>query len=244
VTLDALKHDLCGMTAHDPPVPVPWDMDPAYSDDKRRRGVDWPRTALTMIGLARLSHLEACVETVLEEDVPGDFLEAGVWRGGACILMRAILKDRGVTDRVVWAADSFAGLPADAAEADGLGGAEQSYLAVPLEEVQASFASCGLLDDQVRFLPGWFGDTLPGPVGQLAVLRLDADLHLSTWQILTHLYPKVAPGGFVIVDDWSLEGCRQAVGQYRVMHQVGEPIWPVAGCEHEGQPVAMFWRKS
>lgn len=74
-------------------------------------GGAWPQVAHTMIGLRRLNNLQFCVEDALERRVPGDLIETGVWRGGACIFMRAILKAHGVADRVVWLADSFAGLP-------------------------------------------------------------------------------------------------------------------------------------
>src|SRR5437868_407774 len=78
----------------------------------RESGLDWPEEALTMMGTKRLSHLEACVRAVVREDVPGDLLEAGVWRGGGVILMRAALEALGDRGRTVWAADSFEGLPA------------------------------------------------------------------------------------------------------------------------------------
>ena len=78
----------------------------------RAEGRDWPARAHTMIGLKRLANLRMCVETILDDRVPGDLIETGVWRGGATIFMRAILKARNVTDRRVWVADSFAGLPA------------------------------------------------------------------------------------------------------------------------------------
>src|SRR6187402_261157 len=67
--------------------------------------------ALSMLPRGRLDHLQTCVEDVIRRDVPGDLLEAGVWRGGAVIFMRAVLAAHGVTDRCVWAADSFQGLP-------------------------------------------------------------------------------------------------------------------------------------
>src|SRR5579862_4588872 len=77
----------------------------------RSEGRDWPASAETMIGMARMNNLQQCVLDVLEAGVPGDLIETGVWRGGATIFMRALLKVRGVTDRVVWVADSFQGLP-------------------------------------------------------------------------------------------------------------------------------------
>jgi O-methyltransferase len=147
----------------------------------RAEGKDWPYEAETMIGLRRLENLRQCFTRVVQQGVPGDCIECGVWRGGAAIFMRAILKAYGDTDRIVWVADSFSGLPrpnpdrypADSGDCHWL----QSRLAVPLEEVKTNFRRYDLLDDQVRFLPGWFADTLPvAPIEQLAVLRIDADM--------------------------------------------------------------------
>src|SRR4029453_13599942 len=116
--------------------------------------------------------------------VPGDFMETGVWRGGACIMMRAVLKAYGIADRRVIAADSFAGFPAPSA---GVAADASFHLhaykdfAVPLSEVKAAFSRYGLLDEQVVFLEGLFKDTLPSaPVEKLAVLRLDGDMYEST----------------------------------------------------------------
>ena len=81
------------------------------AEEKRLNGMDWPAQAKTMIGLKRLDNIEDCMTTVLKENIPGDFIETGVWRGGATILMRAILKEQNVEDRKVWLADSFQGLP-------------------------------------------------------------------------------------------------------------------------------------
>src|SRR5688572_4859073 len=75
--------------------------------EARVTGNDWPTRGHTMIGRARLDNLQACLESVLTREVPGDVIEAGVWRGGAAIFMRALLKVYGVRDRTVWVADSF-----------------------------------------------------------------------------------------------------------------------------------------
>jgi O-methyltransferase len=130
----------------------------------REHGKDWPSIGYSMIGLKRLTNLQMCVETVLDESVPGDLIETGVWRGGACILMRAILMARGVEDRKVFLADSFEGLPAPTLKEDtGYDLSGNSYLAVSIEEVKAAYERFGLLDDQVKFLKGWFKNTLPIP---------------------------------------------------------------------------------
>lgn len=196
----------------------------------RGEGMDWPVVAHTMIGIKRLDALHYCVEDVLDRGVPGDFIETGVWRGGACIFMRGVLKARGVTDRVVWVADSFAGLPPPDVERypqdAGQDFSHRKELAIPLEEVQENFRRYGLLDEQVRFLKGWFRDTLPSaPVTRLAVLRLDGDLYESTIDALTHLYPRLEKGGYAIIDDYgSVEACKQATDDYRAAHDIEEPI--------------------
>ena len=191
----------------------------------RAQGRDLSGLGITLIGLPRLRHLRLLVERVIRDEVPGDLMECGVWRGGAVVMMRAVLAAHGVTDRTVWAADSFEGLPPATMAQDqmwqGYGGA----LAVDLDTVRANIAGYGLLDDQVRLLPGWFGDTLPGaPVEQLAVLRLDGDYYESTWDTLAALHHKVAPGGFVVVDDWSLESCRAACEDFRAAQGITAPV--------------------
>lgn len=196
----------------------------------REEGRDWPWDAETMIGLRRLDNLQSCIEQCLADGVPGDLIETGVWRGGATIFMRAVLKAHGDTGRRVWLADSFEGLPRPdeskypADRGDTLWSHVQ--LAVSLEEVKANFERYGLLDDQVRFLKGWFKDTLPGaPIERLAVLRLDGDMYESTMDALRALYPRLSPGGFVIVDDYGLiPACRQAVEDYRREHGIHDEI--------------------
>lgn len=229
--LDLLKRTLTGRVYEDPPIPVPWLPHTGYSLGDRTMGIDWPQHAPCMIG-QRLDNVQQCVEQVLADGVPGDLAEAGVWRGGTTIFMRGMLKVHDITDRLVWVIDSFAGLP------PGSGWAAEEKLSVPLEEVKHNFELYGLLDDQVRFLEGWFYDTLPaGPPGPFAVIRLDADLYSSQMDALTYLYPRLSPGGFVIIDDPQLLGCAQAIAEYRAKHDITEPV-----CETNGFTV--YWRKS
>jgi O-methyltransferase len=206
------------------------DYETSFSIAARAEGRDWPADAETMIGLPRLDNLQFCITDVLRRGVPGDLIEAGVWRGGATIFMRGVLKAYGDTDRTVWVADSFQGLPkpnarqAPADRGDILW--TYGYLAVPLETVQRNFARYGLLDSQVRFLVGWFRDTLPGaPIDRLAVLRLDGDMYESTMDALRALYPKLSVGGYIIIDDYEcLSPCKQAVDDYRAEHGITEPL--------------------
>jgi O-methyltransferase len=206
----------------------------------REIGADWPApaNAETMIGLVRLDNLQHCVETVLSDHIPGDLIETGVWRGGACIFMRAVLAAWGDTDRVVWVADSFQGLPKDDGRDPGDMHHTFEVLAVDAETVRNNFKRYGLLDEQVQFLEGWFADTLPSaPISQLSVLRLDGDMYGSTWDAISALYPKLAPGGFLIVDDYgAVEGCRRAIHDYREANNITEPI-------EEIDWGGVFWRK-
>ena len=187
-----------------------------YQESVRQEGRDWPCFGYTMTGHRRLENVQMCVQDVLDNDVPGDFLEAGAWRGGTTIFMRAMLKVLGVEDRKVWVADSFEGLPVPRDESDGADFSKIGILAVSLQQVRDNFRKFGLLDDQVEFLPGWFCDTLAdAPIGSLAILRLDGDMYSSTMDTLTSLFDKVSPGGYVIVDDYhSWKSCRQAVHDF------------------------------
>ena len=205
-------------------------------------GRDWPKSAVTMIGTARMRNLRRLVETALAEGVEGDLLEAGVWRGGACIYMRGILAAHGVRNRKVWVADSFAGLPkpdeilypADKGDIHHT----VHELSASLDEVKDNFGRFGLLDEQVAFLPGWFKDTLPqAPIEQLSVLRLDGDMYGSTMDTLQALYHRVAQGGFIIVDDYILPACRQAVDDFRDQQGINEPLHDVDGA-------AAYWKRA
>jgi hypothetical protein len=201
----------------------------------------WPNYGETMIGPRRMDNLEHCVRSVIEEEVPGDLIETGVWRGGACIFMRAILAAYGVSDRTVFVADSFEGLPPpspDTPEDDGSRFHEMKGLRIDLESVKENFRKYGLLDDQVVFLRGWFSDTLPvAPIEKIAVLRLDGDMYSSTMDSLENLHPKVSPGGFVIIDDYCLEPCRAAVTDYRKRHEIEDEMVRI-------DEAAVFWRRA
>jgi hypothetical protein len=215
----------------------------SFDEATRREGRDWPADAETMAGILRLNNVQQCVEDVLRRDVPGDLIETGVWRGGTTIFMRAILAAHGDTTRQVWVADSFQGLPKpDVARYpadEGWDHTHFSQLAVSLDQVKANFARYDLLDDRVQFLKGWFKDTLPhAPISRLAVMRLDGDLYESTMDALTALYPKLSPGGYVIIDDYgAINACRQAVHDFRNTHGIEDPI-------QEVDWTGAYWRRS
>ncbi|MBN2483251.1 MAG: TylF/MycF family methyltransferase [Candidatus Omnitrophica bacterium] len=215
--------------------------DRRFASGEREQGRVWPGYADTMIGLARLDNIQECAETVIKENVPGDLIETGVWRGGACIFMRAVLAAYGIVGRKVYVCDSFEGLPkpdeekypADKGDTHHV----HQFIAVSQEEVEHNFRKYGLLDEQVVFLKGWFKDTLPAaPIEKIALMRLDGDMYSSTIDALQNLYPKLSPGGFCIIDDYALKGCKQAVDDYRRDHGIAAPIRTVDW-------TGVYWRK-
>jgi O-methyltransferase len=191
----------------------------------------------SMVGRARLQNVRHCVETVLSEDVPGDLIETGVWRGGAAIVMKAVVAAHGADRRVV-AADSFEGLPPTDLDDDAGHLHLDRSLAVSVDDVAAAFAAFDLLDDGVEFLKGWFSDTLPGLAGRTwAVIRLDGDMYESTMDGITNLYPGLSPGGFLIVDDYgTYTSCRRAIDEYRDTLGITDAIVPI-------DANGVYWRK-
>ena len=247
--LDLLADVLCNTIYRDPPIDTGLRVrlglrrPPGFDPAKRAGGVDWPSQAHTMIGRARLDNLRMAVTQVIEDGIPGHLIETGVWRGGACIYMRGILKAWGADDRIVYVADSFKGLPApDAARYPDDATMDlhtHSALAISAEQVRENFSRYGLLDDQVVLVEGWFRDTLPHlPAQQLAVLRLDGDMYESTTDALDALYQRVSPGGFVIVDDYGIiPACRAAVTDFRERNGITDPIIPI-------DDSGVYWRRA
>lgn len=204
-----------------------------YDPEANARGEYHHSEAESMIGITGLSNVEACVIDCLRRNVPGDLMEAGVWRGGTTMFMRAILNLYGDTTRKVWVADSFEGCPKPREEQEkGDSHWQNNFIAVDLDTVKANFLRYDLLDDRVCFLRGWFCDTLPNaPIKQLAVLRIDGDMYSSTMDVLRAMYHRVSPGGYVIIDDYyTIEICRQAVDDFRAQDGIENPILPVDAC--------------
>jgi O-methyltransferase len=196
----------------------------------------------TMVGRLRLENLEKCLDVIRLENIPGDVAETGAWRGGASIFMKGYLQAYALADRNVWVADSFEGMPVPSLPQDAgwdFSPAKVPILAVSLEEVQENFRRYDLLDESVKFLKGWFCDTLPqAPIEKLSLLRLDGDLYESTMDALNALYDKVVPGGFVIVDDYGdFEPCHKAITEFRDTHGITAPL-------EEIDWSGVFWRKT
>ena len=221
------------------PTGVQFGLIPKASLAEREEGRDWPSDAETMIGLKRMQQLQDALDTIRREDIPGDVMETGVWRGGAVIFMTAYLRVYGMP-RTVFAADSFEGLPPpDPRYPVDHGDKHHEYevTRVSLEQVKANFAKYDIPTDHVVFIKGFFADTMPtAPVDNLALLRLDGDMYSSTIEVLETMYPKVNPGGFVIVDDYFLTGARTAVHDYLELRGEHPHI-------HRIDAAGAYWRK-
>lgn len=199
-------------------------VDGLYGDQLKARleGGDWPKNAETMIGEKRLESFRYAIETVEGDGIEGDIIECGVWRGGAAVYAKAVLNSLNSL-RKLYVADSFCGLP-ELSEMDNR--IECSKVHDPLLSIQRSyvenvFKKYELLDDRVIFVEGWFSETLSKLSGPFAVIRMDGDLYSSTRDILVSLYPKLANGGYILVDDYDLfSGCKIAVHEYLSRHSL------------------------
>ena len=232
--LDTIEVVLTGVIYEDPPLPAFGGKIP-FDRNVREFGMDWPSQAMTMIGMRRLRNFRDLIELAIRHDIPGDIIETGVWRGGACILARAVLLANGVTERNVIVADSFEGLPPPDAQKypSDIGSVFHEYadLSVSLETVKNNFRKFNLLDDQVVFLKGWFKDTMPRvPTDKLAIIRLDGDMYESTIVVLEHLYDRLSPGGWVIIDDYEIvPTCKSAVGDFFAKRKLAVKLEPIVG---------------
>ena len=195
----------------------------------------------TMVPERSLVELARQVSAILALKIPGDFVECGVWRGGASFLMAEVLRQSEVSDRRVWLFDSFEGLPPPA-EIDGA-----RALAYPedraspwyhdncrasLKEVQGSVAALGL-SGWTRLVKGWFETTLPAHrdgIGPIALLRIDGDWYSSVRCCLDNLYDQVVDGGLVILDDYyAWDGCAIAAHEFLGSRRLGHRIEGLVG---------------
>jgi hypothetical protein len=172
-----------------------------------------------------LDLVEKSILAVEERGVPGDFIEAGVWRGGVIILMRALINAHEIAERRIFAADSFAGIPKNVRATNDPVDSWRDRWVASLDEVRRNIERFGLLDDRIAFVEGYFSDSLKTLAGErFALIRLDSDSYDSVEESLVRLYPLLSEGGVIIIDDWHLVGCRTAVLNYRSRHGVKEEI--------------------
>jgi len=212
----------------------------------------------TMVSKDSLVDLARQVRAVLAYDISGDFVECGVWRGGAAFLMADLLRQAKARDRKVWLFDSFEGLPPPE-EIDGPVAVEYAKntdkpfyfdnCSALLEEVRRSAAELGL-SSYTEFVKGWFDQTLPANrdrIGPIAILRIDADWYSSVRCCLESLYDKVVDGGFIVLDDYyAYDGCAIAVHEFLGKQKLAHRIENVVGelKDHEYYTSAVFRKGS
>lgn len=202
----------------------------------------WGPHAYTGIGVSGLQNLRFVCKDVFTHNIRGDFLEAGVWRGGSCIYMAALAKFFNYQKRV-WVCDSFQGMPPVNKDCpyETTDYSEFTNLAVSVKDVANAFSLYRLLD-YATFVEGWFSRTTPADkVDTLSVLRLDSDYYESTKVLLETLYPKLSEGGWCIVDDYDcVPGCNKAVDDYLAEHGIVGPFYRM----NNDVGMGVYWKKA
>jgi O-methyltransferase len=176
------------------------------------------------------------MQYVVRCEVPGDFVECGVFRGGSTALAAEAFKQLGDTYRKLYLYDTFEGMTQPTArDVDFAGRTPQDHLGTwgaktmdqitrcSLEEVRANVLATGLAAERFIFVQGKVEETIPGtlPAGPICVLRLDTDWYESTKHELVHLFPRLSSGGVLIVDDYGFwRGSREACDEYFAEHSV------------------------
>ncbi|TAF52117.1 MAG: macrocin O-methyltransferase [Sphingobacteriia bacterium] len=219
-----------------------WGQDKSHSDlppdfePLHQRVLDQVRP-FTMTSPARIFGLVEGVKYVIQNNIPGDFVECGVWKGGSSMAMAATLLELGVTNRKLWLFDTFEGMTAPGQEdVDQLNRDAASQLAADadhkaesvvwaysgLAEVKANLARIAYPSGNIHWVQGDILQTVPGQAPeQIALLRLDTDWYASTAHEMKHLYPRLSAQGVLIVDDYGFwKGSRQAVDEYLQAHKI------------------------
>lgn len=185
---------------------------------------------MTLLGKGQLDLIERATLDLEARDVRGDFIEAGVWRGGAIILLRALCDEHRMANRQIIAADSFSGIPKNTRFKHDPVDLWEDRWEAGIDEVRGNISQHEPLDDRIEFVEGYFADTLPALADrQFALIRLDSDSYDSVLTSLEHLYPQLSSGGIIIIDDWHLPGCRFAVDRYRADQGIAEPMHEDSG---------------
>jgi len=214
-----------------------------FDADTRKVGIDWTFMGDTMTGWARLDNLHKLLPEVIENKIPGDYIETGVWRGGSSIFARAVITAYGEEDnRVSYVCDSFSGLPPGDRDLDkgDKNWDNTPYLEISYEVVASNFAKYGLLDSNVIFVKGFFRDSmfpLSKEVKRLSIMRLDGDIYESTVDVLYHLYDKLSLGGYTIIDDWFGFPAKTACEDFFKVHGINPKIIAIDN-------LSVYWKKT
>ncbi len=188
-------------------------------------------SSYTMTSVERMFALYSSVNYVLKNNIKGDFVECGVWRGGSAMLIAKILSKKNITDRKIYLYDTFEGMTEPTEKDVDLKGknAKDSYEEILKNSNEPGWCFANLIDvksnmnltkfteNNIIYVEGKVENTIPSivPPSSIALLRLDTDWYESTKHELNHLYPKIENNGVLIIDDYGhWEGCKKAVDEY------------------------------
>jgi O-methyltransferase len=185
----------------------------------------------TLTSPERIVALRDAVRYVVRAGIPGDLVECGVWRGGSMMVVALTLLELGATDRDLHLFDTFTHMPFPGEEDVDLFGVPaadvyeaaanaEAFRYLPLEEVRSVVVGTGYPEERLHFVPGMVEDTIPGAAPErIALCRLDTDWYASTRHEMAHLFPRIGPGGVLLVDDYGhFMGAKQAVDEHLAAH--------------------------
>jgi hypothetical protein len=227
-----------------------WNLDVVergYDDEHELRGLVRQVSDNTMVSYDALTSLARLVRYCETNAIDGAFVELGVWRGGCLGMMTAANLKFGARRRDVYGFDSFEGLPELNAAKDFDGSLESEFavnenasqgklrainaLTAPQEAAENLIVrTIGYPAERLQLHKGWFQDTLPGQIdriGPIAILRFDCDLYDSYRFCLPLVWDRVVPGGFIVIDDWCLKGCREAVEEFLQSRNERPYLFPI-----------------
>ena len=204
--------------------------------------------SFSMVGKKRLNNVHELIDKIYKNKIEGDFLEAGIWRGGVVIFMKACLFAYNDSSRKIWGIDSFKGFPSldlknfpeDSIFEKILNKWNRQEMIVSKKEVIDNIKKFDLFDKQIELLEGWFSDILynDNEIKKLSLCRIDGDLYQSTYEALVGLYPKISSGGYVIIDDYGLPSgaCKKAVDRFRKENNINSELVKIDW-------VGVYWKK-
>jgi O-methyltransferase len=212
---------------------LPADFDPAFKPI-----YDACKT-FTMTSSYRMNALHEAVKYILHANIPGDFVECGVWRGGSSMVAAMTFLAAGSNSRDLYLYDTFAGMSEPSEKdvtTDGRAarsrweksqknGDTNLWCFASLDDVQTNLNSTGYPAERLHFVQGKVEETIPATIPQqIAILRLDTDWFDSTYHNLVHLYPRLGVGGVLILDDYGAwKGAREATDQY--FREIGKTLF-------------------
>jgi len=182
----------------------------------------------TMTSTERIHALVHAVRHIVRNRIAGDMVECGVWKGGSVMAIALTLLQLGERDRSLYLFDTFSGMtPPSDVDVDYQG--QQAHVILDAvrceasqQEVEKAVFSTGFEREKIHFVPGRVEETIPDHApASIALLRLDTDWYESTQHELRHLFPRLARGGVIIIDDYGhWRGARQAVDEYIAQNQI------------------------